>query len=718
MILFSPIISYFTRRAIDLHAVGTLWRGMRQFIWLCVLVTLVSLVGVATFHHFVGIGTSILLLWLLGYLAATWFLGTLHSTYGQLLNVLGHRSRYVLFANFAAWTGLGFALFFTRTLGARAEHWMEGILLGMIVATGLSGLSLMKVADSRAPGDAVYASETVAALSFSWPMMVSTLFYWFQTNGFKFLLVRHADVSTVGMFSVGLSLALAPMLTADGVFTEYWRPVFYRDITSKDEASTVAAWNRYATSYFPSILPLAVFVGFGGPFLARVLVSSQYHHVAVLTLCGALLQACFMIYSSYCSLAFALLETKALILPNILGAMVVALGIVAFASSSPLLGTAGALLGGAFVTCCMTAAHFGKRLPVRVPFRAMLFSLLVSLPMAVALLLAYHSRPDPSLSRAVWCLAAAGCYLALVEWVLLSGPRNVVTRPPLTHYPAQAPGPFPPTVATGSARPRISVLMPVFNDERYIRRAVESICNQYFEDWEMIVVNDGSTDRTAEVLSQISDSRIRVLHRRNAGIATALNEALALARGEYIARMDSDDVSHPERFKEQVAFLDAHPECGLLGSSCEVVSESGERLFTFRAPVTDSAIRRAMCWSNPFVHSSMLLRRAALLRSGAWAEEFSGAAEDYDLWFRLMRVCRAHNLASLLLSRTDRIGSGGRQRKSRHYWVNLMIQGRAFRADRPRPLALLGMAASAAAFVAHRTVEGVLTLRTMQRETS
>src|ERR1700722_2036753 len=117
--------------------------------------------------------------------------------------------------------------------------------------------------------------------------------------------------------------------------------------------------------------------------------------------------------------------------------------------------------------------------------------------------------------------------------------------------------------------PRLSVLMPVFNGGRFLAAAVESILKQSLRDFELIAIDDGSTDQSASLLSQLagSDDRIRVIRQANAGIVTALNRALELARGEYIARMDADDAALPSRLARQAAFLDGHPDVAVVGSA-------------------------------------------------------------------------------------------------------------------------------------------------------
>ena len=192
--------------------------------------------------------------------------------------------------------------------------------------------------------------------------------------------------------------------------------------------------------------------------------------------------------------------------------------------------------------------------------------------------------------------------------------------------------------------------MSVRNGERWVGEAVESILGQTFDDLEFIVVDDGSTDSTGAILDARKDPRLRVIHQPPSGLTTSLNRAWRLSGAALLARMDADDVAHPDRLARQVTFLDAHPEVGLLGTGCHAISASGEVVKTVTPPEDDAAIRRVLIRKNPFVHSSVMLRRKALEAAGGYDESLP-VAQDYDLWLRLSRLTRMANLPEPLVTR-------------------------------------------------------------------
>jgi glycosyltransferase involved in cell wall biosynthesis len=200
--------------------------------------------------------------------------------------------------------------------------------------------------------------------------------------------------------------------------------------------------------------------------------------------------------------------------------------------------------------------------------------------------------------------------------------------------------------------PRISVLMPVFNNDRYIVEAIESILNQTESDFEFVIVDDGSTDRTSAILRdyETRDTRIRVIRQKNGGIVSALNTGMRFCRGEYIARMDGDDISYPNRFNLQLDYLDNNPDCVVVGGVFMSIDEEGTNLAPYRF------VRNKVTSFRSFpiqvaltVHPLAMIRKEALVALAGYRATFPHA-EDYDLFIRISKYGRLHNLDEILLS--------------------------------------------------------------------
>ena len=187
--------------------------------------------------------------------------------------------------------------------------------------------------------------------------------------------------------------------------------------------------------------------------------------------------------------------------------------------------------------------------------------------------------------------------------------------------------------------PCISVLMPAYNAERHVLQSVQSVLAQTFEDFELLVVDDGSTDRTAEILASIQDRRLRVLRNEpNCGIVGTLNRAMAQARGRYIARIDSDDFCLPTRFAKQARFLDEHPEILLVGTGTFILEHGQMRHDRYRTEADPALVRWRCLVSNPVGHPTMMFRASAVAALGTYLREEFKYAEDFDFTHRLLRL--------------------------------------------------------------------------------
>jgi glycosyltransferase involved in cell wall biosynthesis len=230
----------------------------------------------------------------------------------------------------------------------------------------------------------------------------------------------------------------------------------------------------------------------------------------------------------------------------------------------------------------------------------------------------------------------------------MSAPTTTTTTTTTNQPRAQHDAP----AAINERVPRVSVVMPVYNGQRYLAASVESILAQTLTDFEFIIVDDGSTDHSLAMLREYAerDGRIRIQSRPNTGISGALNDGLAMARAELIARMDADDVAMPERFERQVAYLDAHPECVALGTSVELIDPAGLPIGVHQSNLLHEDIERQLLKGRggSLYHPSAMMRRRAVEQVGKYRPQYNDS-EDLDLWLRLAEIGRLANLPEPLL---------------------------------------------------------------------
>lgn len=200
--------------------------------------------------------------------------------------------------------------------------------------------------------------------------------------------------------------------------------------------------------------------------------------------------------------------------------------------------------------------------------------------------------------------------------------------------------------------PRLSVVMSVYNGERYLREAIDSILSQTFEDYEFIIIDDGSTDGTKPILAEYAARDRRIVLTRNetnVGLTHSLNKGLALARGQYVARMDADDISLPDRFARQVAFLDEHPAIGVAGTWFQLMDAQGQLVPpVYEPPALPGFVGWCLYFYNPIAHPSVVMRREVVLRVGGYDPALA-RSQDHDLWCRLRGLTKLANVEAMLL---------------------------------------------------------------------
>ena len=196
--------------------------------------------------------------------------------------------------------------------------------------------------------------------------------------------------------------------------------------------------------------------------------------------------------------------------------------------------------------------------------------------------------------------------------------------------------------------PKISVIMPVYNGEKYLKEAIQSVLDQTYKDFEFIIIDDGSTDDTEKVINSFSDERIRIYKLNHAGIVKALNKGLEVAQGEYIIRSDADDISLPERFQKLLDYMEENGRVGVCGSWAISMNGKGEEVGKMKyPPIENEEIKKYSLFHNPFIHPSVIFRKKTVDEVGGYRNFKHN--EDYELWTRVLKDHEGHNLSEVLL---------------------------------------------------------------------
>ena len=222
--------------------------------------------------------------------------------------------------------------------------------------------------------------------------------------------------------------------------------------------------------------------------------------------------------------------------------------------------------------------------------------------------------------------------------------------------------------------PKISVVMSVYNGEHYLRQAVESILDQTFSDFEFIIVDDGSTDSTWDIITEYANRDQRIVlvpNEENIGLTKSLNKGLALAQGEYVARQDADDVSYSERFEKQVTLLDKYPEVVLLSCNIELINSEGSLVRKYQPACEPNLVAWYLLFYNHLGgHSQVMFRRKSAMNLGGYCETYR-CTQDYEFWCRLVRVGKVVISPEILLQKrihSKRISVESKVEQAAYIW--------------------------------------------------
>lgn len=202
-------------------------------------------------------------------------------------------------------------------------------------------------------------------------------------------------------------------------------------------------------------------------------------------------------------------------------------------------------------------------------------------------------------------------------------------------------------MSTDIGQPTVSVIMPAYNASRFLSEAITSILEQTFTDFELLIVDDGSTDTSTEIARSFGDNRIVIIERAHHGLVPTLNAGLEAARGTYLARMDADDIAEPQRLERQLDHLRETQAC-VCGTFATTIDERGAPVGSIAVPTTDAAIRRHLLRHNPFIHPSIMMHRVVIATVGRYRERFRHV-EDYELWSRVVPRFTVSNIPEPLL---------------------------------------------------------------------
>jgi O-antigen/teichoic acid export membrane protein len=419
--LLMPMTAYIGRGCLEWMDAGVLSQRLASYLLIILAVALAcgSVVWVIQTQLMVVSGMAPV--WV-GGLVVLYTVGfALHTMGSSGLNLIGHRFLYILFMNIAAWGGLLLALWWSKQ-DASPELWLLGIFFGFLLSS-LSYVLLDRYARGTVP---VSASHLPDVLPFDWktmsmfvgPQAIAFLFFWIQTQSYRFVLSWVTDITTVGLFAAGYMICSVPMQTFESLFNEFYSPTMFRALKGQNIEGIARAWNDYAAAYIPAVILFGAFLIGNATFLVKLLLGEQFQVIASILIWPALTETFRAISSTLHQLGLAKVDMTVNIVPVMIGAFVAPMLVYLLAPSEPLLGTALALLAAAVAAFTAVIPISRRALPVVWPVRRILYATALALPLCLLGRAMGTGFGELSESKAMIALVISGLVLVLLQYVM------------------------------------------------------------------------------------------------------------------------------------------------------------------------------------------------------------------------------------------------------------------------------------------------------------
>lgn len=419
LVLIAPVGHYINRGFLEWIEDGFLLKYIKQyFIYIlgvsifCFLLTLILQSSVKFISGFDIFETASLIFFMC-------LLQPIYNFSVSGLNMLGERSRFVFFSNLIPWSSLFFSVFIFFIVGG-IYGWGLGQVIGLLL--GISAFYFLhKKINNVKIGRSLYEDaflkfSFVSIFSFSWPLVLTSIFWWLQSNSYRFILDRVDETATVGLFATAYGLAATPIAMYESVASQYLDPIFYSDLKKKDTGGQIIAWNNYAKLYLPGLVLTGIFVASATPFMARVLLGdSSYRVVAMkITAYAAVIETFRATGSLMFHLGMAKVDNRLTMIPVAAGAIFAPLMVFILSRIDPLYGTIAGLFIAALIVLILILILSKKVLPISWPLRSVCLIIIYSFPLIISFSLMSYYIPSPSLLVSIIMLLIGSIYTLLL----------------------------------------------------------------------------------------------------------------------------------------------------------------------------------------------------------------------------------------------------------------------------------------------------------------
>lgn len=418
LVFLVPVWHYMARGFREWHETGVLLKYIKQFLAYIIMATCTILVIIwsvqTLFHPVANLGTGWVVI-----LAGLYFISVSVSTIGTNgFNILNHRIHFVILANIPVWIGLCLAVIMFKAT-ASVSFWVLGLFLGYALA-GLTAVVLylkLKRETINPSGDIrSLPFDVKAVFAFAWPVVLTAALWWLQSQSYRFII---PGASNVGLFAMGYGLAASPIALYEGIFGQFYEPIYYEDLRFQGPSGQATAWNHYAALYLPGVILMGVFVASSSHFLAEILLGEEFREAAEkIVVWAAIIETMRGVGAMNYHLGVAKVDSRVNLLPVAVGSTLSVLGVLIFSRIDPLMGTVFGLFIAGFVVIVIVLKMSISHLPVMWPYAGMFKAMFFSCPLIVGFWVARLILKDENIWSTIGILGIGGIYMLAVQFML------------------------------------------------------------------------------------------------------------------------------------------------------------------------------------------------------------------------------------------------------------------------------------------------------------
>lgn len=425
--LLGPAFTYTQRHLFEWDSRGMARKYITHYFLYLLIVSVAECVVLILLNHTIGIGMNIANYWLVVLVMGLVFCSGIYNIFVGWLNMFKRRKLYAFFLNLATCLSLCFSSLSVFFISGFAENWLSGQIISQILVLFFSGMVFLRVLKSPHALDTCKEATPLEkpkllslVFNFALPMSISSLLLWSQQNAYRFVLAKVSSLEVVGFFTVGFGLGMNLLDRFNGLFNQFYDPIFYKETTTNEISKKIAAWNKYAYYLMPATFVLSIYIICGAPFIAKIIMGAKFYYVSRnIIIWGVLSQLALIFYSAYSMVGVVQLNTKGYILPNICGLIVLMCGLILLSRWNPYVGAGISLSAASLAIFVMGRWKMVKLLPVALPWRRLFFSFVLTLPLIIFFVIIRFLYSDPSVFQSIFILTLSGVFATFIQLLLI-----------------------------------------------------------------------------------------------------------------------------------------------------------------------------------------------------------------------------------------------------------------------------------------------------------